>query len=312
MQLAKPPSMTESRAEFAADRAKMIYPSLDDYLAKPGPGLTKGPLAIILAEDGIELDSTLRHHLDAGFPSVLLLADSDLVLGAELEARVDRADYDVFADNALVSAVNRIIAKASPGVWVYYCYNGEYLFYPFCETRTVRDLLTFQVEERRDSILSYVIDLYAADLTIHLNAVSLETAHLDRSGYYALGRPDPANHNHPKDRQLDFFGGLRWRLEEHVPPARRKIDRIALFRAKPGLQMRPDFTLSDEEYNTYTCPWHHNITTAVASFRTAKALRTNSGSKQGIHTFLWRNSVPFQWHSQQLMDLGLMEPGQWF
>lgn len=290
----------------------MIFPSLEAYLAKPGPGLTKGPLAVILAEDGVELDSTLRHHLDAGFASVLLLADPALPLAADLEARIDRAAYEVLAENALTGAMNRIIAAASPGVWLYCCYNGEYLFFPFCETRTIRDLLTFQIEERRDAILSYVIDLYAADLTAHPNAVSRETAHLDRSGYYALGRPDPANHNHPKDRQLDFFGGLRWRFEEHVPAPRRKIDRIALFRAKPGLQMRPDFTLTDEEYNTYACPWHHNITTAVASFRTAKALRTNAGSRHSIHSFLWRNSVPFGWHSQQLMELGLMEPGQWF
>jgi hypothetical protein len=31
-----------------------------------------------------------------------------------------------------------------------------------------------------------------------------------------------------------------------------------------------------------------------------------------ITTFTWRNSVPFEWQSQQLFDLGLMEPGQWF
>ena len=88
--------------------------------------------------------------------------------------------------------------------------------------------------------------------------------------------------------------------------------RIALFRTKPGLVLRPDFTLSDEEYNTYACPWHHNITTAIASFRTAKALRSNAGSRFDIHDFTWHNSTPFDWHSQQLMDLGLMEPGQWF
>jgi hypothetical protein len=127
-----------------------------------------------------------------------------------------------------------------------------------------------------------------------------------------LARPDPANHNHPKERQLDFFGGLRWRFEEHIPPAKRKIDRIALFRAKPGLKLRADFTFSDEEYNTYACAWHHNITTAIVSFRTAKALRTNAGSRFDIHNFRWHNSIPFEWHSQQLMDLGLMEPGQWF
>ena len=82
----------------------------------------------------------------------------------------------------------------------------------------------------------------------------LDRAHLDRSGYCALARPDINNHNHTKERQLDFFGGLRWRYEEQVPLARRKIDRIALFKSKEGLKLREDHTFNDEEYNTYACP----------------------------------------------------------
>ena len=88
--------------------------------------------------------------------------------------------------------------------------------------------------------------------------------------------------------------------------------RTPFLKAKKGLVLRPDFTFSDEEYNTYACPWHNNLTATVCSFRTAKALKSNPGSRWGITTFEWRNSTPFQWHSQQLMDLGLMEPGQWF
>ncbi|KKL51071.1 hypothetical protein LCGC14_2299130, partial [marine sediment metagenome] len=116
----------------------------------------------------------------------------------------------------------------------------------------------------------------------------------------------------PKERQLDFYGGLRWRFEEHVPKARRRIDRIALFRARKGLRLRDDHTFNDEEYNTYSCPWHHNVTSAICSFRAAKALSTNAGSRHAISSFHWVNSTRFDWTSQQLLDLGLMEPGQWF
>ncbi|MEO0767793.1 MAG: hypothetical protein AAFY75_17440, partial [Pseudomonadota bacterium] len=179
-------------------------------------------------------------------------------------------------------------------------------------SRTVGEMLTFHTEERRDAMLTYVVDLYADNTDEFPDAVSLERAHLDKSGYYALARTDPDNHNHPKERQLDFYGGLRWRFEEHVPEPRRKIDRISLFRAKPGLRLRPDHTFNDEEYNTYACPWHHNLTAAVCSFRTAKALKTNAGSTFEIDSFQWHNSIPFEWRSQQLLDLGLMEPGQWF
>ena len=289
----------------------MKYASLDQFLTKAKAQIAKGPLALVLAEDEVEVESTLLHHIKAGFAQVALLAPQGIVLRPEVEAQIHQITYEVHAEDALFTAVNKI-TEAVPGIWLYYCYNAEYLFHPFCETRNIRELLAFHTEERRDALLSYVVDLYADDLAVFGNAVSLEHAMLDRSGYYALGRPDAANHNHPKERQLDFFGGLRWRFEEHIPVPRRKIDRIALFRTKPGLILRPDFTFSDEEYNTFACPWHHNITTAIASFRTAKALRSNAGSRFDIHDFRWHNSIPFQWHSQQLMDLGLMEPGQWF
>lgn len=289
----------------------MRYGGLEAFLEEGRAALAKGPVAIVMAEDAVEVGSTVRHHLGAGFREVVLLAHPELALDEAVTAAVHRIDHDVHAEDALLRAVNRII-EAAPGCWLYYCYNAEYLFHPFCETRNIREMIAFHVEERRDALLSYVIDLYAGDLGRFPDAVSLEEAQMDRSGYYALARPDPANQNRPRDRQLDFFGGLRWRFEEHVPPARRKIDRIALFRAQPGLKLLPDQTFNVEEYNTYACAWHHNITTAVCSFRTAKALKTNPGSRFDIQSFHWHNSTEFQWHSQQLMDLGLMEPGQWF
>ena len=289
----------------------MRYKTVTAFLEKGREALAKGPVAILMAEDQVEIESTILQHLNIGFRAVLLLANSEIVVRPEVEAQVHRIDHETHRPLALQTAVNQVI-EAAPGIWLYYGFNAEYLFHPFCETRNIRELLAFHTEERRDAVLSYVIDLYADNLEKFPQAVSLDDAMLDRSGYYALGRPDPANHSHPRDRQLDFFGGLRWRFEEHIPPARRKIDRISLFRAKLGLTLRPDFTFSDEEYNTYACPWHHNITTAIMSFRTAKALKSNPGSRYDIHDFKWHSSTKFQWHSQQLMDLGLMEPGQWF
>ncbi|HEY6918247.1 MAG TPA: hypothetical protein VI412_03245 [Tabrizicola sp.] len=270
-----------------------------------------GPVSLVLAEDEVELDSTLAHQLRCGFRSVALLAPDGVQIGGDLEASVHVIRHDVFAEGALVQAVNQAIA-ALPGTWLHYCHNAEYLFFPFCETRSIREMLAFHADERREAMLTYVIDLYAGDLGPAPNAVALGDAWFDRSGYYALARQDPENDWQPKDRQVDVFGGLRWRFEEHIPFGKRRIDRISLFKAKPGLRLLPDFTLSEPEANTFACKWHHNLTATVCSFRTAKALRTNPGSRHAIQTFRWPNSVRFDWHSQQLMDLGLMEPGQWF
>lgn len=289
----------------------MQYSSLSDFLERGKPALVKGPVALILCEDEAEVASTLRHHQYQGFKAVVAFMPERITLPEDLIDTIHRVEHSHVRDGGIDTIVNAVIPHAGDN-WLYYCYNAEYLFYPFCETRTIGEMLTFHTEERRDAMLSFVIDLYAQDLHRFGDAVSLDQAHIDKTGYYALARPDPENHDHPKERQLDFHGGLRWRYEEHVPAARRKIDRVSLFRAKPKLKMRADHTFSDEEYNTYACPWHHNLTAAVASFRTAKALKLNAGSTYDIQSFTWHNSVPFEWHSRQLLDLGLMEPGQWF
>lgn len=290
---------------MAAER----YDGLDDFLRRGRAALDGSPIALIMVEDATEIESTLAHHDRLGFRSIVVFAPDAIGIAAETDAPLHRVAYDALADHAVPDAINRIIA-AAPGRWLYYCYNAEYLFYPFCETRSVGEMLAFHAEERRDAMLTYVIDLYADDLERFPDAVSRETALLDRSGYYAQARPDATNR--PLERQLDFFGGLKRRFEEHVPGHRRRIDRIALFRARRGLRLLDGHLFDDAEYNTYACPWHNNLTAAVCSFRTAKALKTNAGSTFDIAGFRWRNSVPFRWESRQLLDLGLMEPGQWF
>ena len=298
-------------AGIARRESRLRYDSLTDFIETARPVLARGPIAIEMVEDDVEVATTLRHHLQIGFRSVVALMPAAFELPADLRETTHRIDYDPTQPGAMEDGVNTI-AAAARGQWIFYCFNAEYLFFPFCETRSVGEMLAFHTEERRDAMLTYVIDLYADDLGAFPDAVSLDHAHLDRSGYYALARTDAANHDHPMERQLDFFGGLRWRFEEHIPAPRRKIDRIGLFRAKPGALLRPDHTLSEPEMNTYACPWHHNITAAICSFRTAKALKSNPGSRHEIDTFKWHNSAPFEWHSRQLLDLGLMEPGQWF
>lgn len=301
-------------ASAASPPAASIRPlPLEAFLASPGDHLRRGPIAVILAEDQVKVAATLAHHMAAGFKKILALSPEPLPLSAlpeDPKGRVLNLLFDVRTGGAHVRAVNAVIAAAPADTWMYYGYNAEFLFYPFLETRSIGEMLAFHAEERRRGMLTYVIDLYAPDLTRYPDAVSMDEAMFDRTGYYALGRSD--RHGGFKERQLDFFGGLRWRFEEHLPPDRRRIDRIALFRTEKGLRLLPDHRLSIEEYNTYACPWHNNLTAAVASFRVAKALARNPGSREQIRDFTWHNSEPFRWSSHQLMERGLMEPGQWF
>ena len=286
------------------------HASLAAFLRTPSLPATDAPLALILAEDLAEIDSTLRHHLERGFRRILLFAPAEAHVDRCVGSAVVRIDHAAPHDGGLPQVVNAVLPRIAPGTWVYAGYNAEYLFHPFCETRRVAEMLAFHAEERRAAMLAYVVDLYAADLAAHPDGIDLRAPEFDRVGYFATDRPGPDGQ--PLDRQLNFHGGLRWRFEEHVPEEKRRIDRIALFRARPGLRMAEDFTFTEPELNTYACRWHNSLTCAVASFRTAKALMANPASSDTIARFTWPGSERFDWSSEQLMRAGLMEPGQWF
>lgn len=303
--------MRQPRIEADPD----LHPQLAAWLATKPKAIAKGPIAILLFEDGTETLSTLRYHLSTGFKHLLALSPEymdlrAMGLTADEVKRITNLKYDSRRAGAHVDAIHAVNDAVTPGTWLYYGYNAEYLFFPFSDHRRVTELLEFHTQERRPAMLSYVIDLYAPDLSRFPDAVSIEEAMFDAKGYYALARRDrDGNHF---DRQLNFYGGLRWRFEEYLPENRRRLDRISLFRAAPGLRIGMNHRFNDEEYNTYSSPWHNNLTSAVMSFRVAKALLRNPGSRNNISAFTWRNSTRFEWSAQQLMDLGLMEPGQWF
>ncbi len=282
----------------------MPHTELEQFLRQKAASLP-APIAVILAEDNIELESTVRHHRNLGFPTIIVVGEvAELPLAEGLHTLPARLD----TINDSVSVLNMVI-KANPGKWIAYAFNAEYLFFPHCETRSIRDAVAFMEEERRTSVFTYAIDLYPQDLSAHRAGVDLGSAHFDRSGYYGLEHHDGPD---VQERQFDIFGGLRWRFEEHIPWDRRRIDRVSLFKAEAGLEIGADLRLNNPEMNTISCEWHNNMTMAVLSFRVAKVLMHNPGSADAIDSFTWGGSRKFDWTSQQLLELGFMETGQWF
>jgi hypothetical protein len=271
--------------------------------------LSKRPVALLFAEDPVGLDETIEHHLGLGFERIVVFADPAIARSDPIASAVQFIDYNCAQPGSWLKAANAAIAGA-PGVWFYLGFNVEFLLFPFCESRSVGEFASFVTEERRPVVSGTVIDLYPGEVSGFPVEVDKVNAYLDAGTYFASRRE--TDEGVPLDRQLDFYGGLRWRFEEHLPKARRRIDRVALFRSCEGLQIRPDFTFNQDEYNTVASPWHNSPTAAVCSFRVAKALMSNPSSAERIDNLTWENSRRFEWRSRQLMDLGLMEPGQWF
>lgn len=282
--------------------------SMAAFLRQAARGARQGPIAILIAEDHHALPETVRHHRGLGFATTVVLCPAAIALPVADADGVQAVCIDTGNAQAVTDAINAI-AGAARGQWIHYAYNAEFLFFPMSDTRSIHDLVGFLAEERRESALCYTIDLYPGDLAAAPDGVALHDAWFDRSAYFAQARPDPRNNDYPKDRQLDFMGGLGWRFEPLFPEAERRIDRIALFRAAKDRALLPDHTLTNEEENTYSSPWHNSLTAAVLSFRKAKAV---CRARDDLNGFLWADSTRFEWRSRQLLELGMIEPGQWF
>lgn len=271
--------------------------------------LAKRPVALLFAEDDVGLAETIEHHLGLGFERVVVFAEPSIVRPEPASDAVRFVNYDCTSPGSWVKPVN-IAISMSPGIWFYIGFNSEFLLYPFCETRSIGEFSGFVTEERRPVVSGTVVDLYPKSVAGFPAEIDRDSCYLDADTYYATRRTTAEGA--PVDRQFDFFGGLRWRFEEHLPQSRRRIDRVALFRACQGLEIEADFTFNQDEYNSVAAPWHNSPSAAICSFRVAKALMTNPASADRIETLDWEKSRHFEWRSRQLMDLGLMEPGQWF
>ena len=170
----------------------MQVEGLKELIASGSLRAAPGPVAAIIAEDEAEVAATFRHHADKGFRTLLLFAPRDLTPDGPLPDGVIRVDFPTRAPDTAPTIVNALVDALPPRTWLYYGYNAEFLFYPFAETRSVGEMLAFHAEERRDAMLTYVIDLYAGDLSGADDAVSLTDAFpaaLRKTLDYHLGRP---------------------------------------------------------------------------------------------------------------------------
>jgi hypothetical protein len=283
--------------------------TLDRFAADRDPFPGTGPVAALICEDATEIRSSFDHLVRIGFRNIALFAPEPPELPSIDSVSVVTVLCRTAEPGAAAACLNALIGRTA-GRWLHYTFNAEYLFFPFSETRVIGEMLRFVDSERRDSVAGCVIDLYAPDLDLHPTGVDLASACFDSVGYFARDRTDASGAH--LDRQLDIFGGLHWRCEEFLPIAARRIDRIPLFRSRSGLRIGDDFRLSEAEFNTFQGPWHRSLTVAMASFRTAKALMCLPQVRAKIASFHWSQSAQFHWKAQQLLEIGAMEPGQWF
>jgi hypothetical protein len=275
----------------------MRLDNADTYLRTPDTG--PDPLAIMLCETETLAAETSESLLNRGFGHIIAAGPGFKALAEDAE-EISAFPAPIHTPSDRTRLLNLLIA-AHPGRWILICFSGDFLFYPFAESRSVGDLIEFLGAERRSCVMSYSIDLYS-DQMIADGTFSLDNAWFDAKGWYGFERGEGL---------ADIYGGLGWRYEEYVPVSVSRINRPALFQARAGIRIRDDLWFEDDALNTVACPWHNNPTIALMTTRRARMLLEHPNFRPAVKSFSWPGSEQFQWRSEQLVQHGLIEAGQW-
>lgn len=256
-----------------------------------------GPLALLFCEDAPFSEASAARLFEIGCPAALALGPGALGLAPRPGLSVAPAPaHDPVARAALVERA----AALREGRWLLVLFNGELPFLPHGETRGLRDFTDFLASERRRSAVAYAVDLYADAMIARPEEAPAE-AWFDAIGWYGFDLDGG---------DAEVRGGLGWRFEERTPPELAVVNRPALFRAAPGLRVRPDLRLEPAELNALAAPWHRSPTFALMSWRRTRRVLAHPASR-GARTLIWPGSARFEGSSAQLLRLGVIEPGQW-
>lgn len=268
--------------EFARDRAR----------------LPSGPVAVVLCDSPRQAQNTVARLAGQGAAVILVVGEAGpLDTGGCTLVRIAE-DPGRYA----YRVVNTILGGLA-GRWVVWLWAGEFLFFPYCETRTLPELIAFLEDERRRVLFCYALDLYGIDMPgPHQPPWELDLD-FDRTGYQPFPQPDQG---------LNLYGGLGWRFEELAPDNMAQIGRSALVRADRGIALDRNWRFGDRHYDSVSCPWHHSPTGAVMTLRRTWRIMAHPGFADVCGDLIWQGSARFDWTSRQLLEDGMIEPGQWF
>ena len=279
----------------------MRFERVEEFLAAlPEISLPGGPVGVLLCETGYQAETSAADLARRGASALIVLGTPADRLALPDVPNVRIAEP---VDGRTAPPLMNQLIDALSGRWLVWLWNGEFLFYPFCETRPLPEIVTFLAEERRPALFACAIDLYGEDLPGGADDPRDLDLSIDRTGYHAFVG---------ETRRVDVFGALGWRFEEMIAPELQQLGRSALFRAERGVHMAPDMTFGVTEHAAISCPWHHNPTGVVASLRRTKRLFAHPNFPECRKRLTWQGTTRFDWSGAQLLDLGMMEPGQWF
>lgn len=297
------------------------------HVTRAAADFPPGPVAILLCDGDLMACASASWAVRRGAAALIALGPEGTVRRA-LESARNSGLSGGAAAGAAVGPVGRAeaplwlsaLGRALDGRWVLPLFNGEFPAFPWFETRSLADLAAFQDGERRRGVGGWVVDMHAPGLAEAAEADDPDWAPPDRTlfdlgGCFALTGPaepweaEGAGPVPPEAPRL--YGGVGWRHQERFarPP---RLDRTAFFRVARGMTVDETFRQGDPKADGLSGAWHRSPTMAVMSFRTARALLSQPEVAADPPDLAWSGARSWGWSSGELLDAGVIEPGQWF
>ena len=270
-----------------------------DAFARNCPALPEGVIAILLCETRMQVAASAQRVEGQGAAAIIAvgvaveLDDITIPVHHIAERPTQRDAW---------KQLNELIARLS-GRWLLWLWNGEFFVFPYGESRTLDDLTAFLSDERRPVVFAYALDLYRNDLPGPVEDPAVGELYFDRIGYHAFPHGE---------HELHLFGGLGWRFAECALTGMEQIGRSSLFLANRDVLLTRTYVFERAEYNSVQCKWHHSPTAAIMTLRRSRRIMAHPHFSSVRGKLIWAGSERFDWTSRQLLELGMIEPGQWF
>jgi hypothetical protein len=256
--------------------------------------------------------------------------------GDLLHHLAETADCAVWRSNAgpeggdTLHALNFLRHRYAEGKWCLSVEPFDVLVFPHSETRHIRDLIDFLENEQRSLVHAIVVDAYAggsARAISHSDTISPDQAlpYVDRLGYQTCP---------PTERRLlPIIGGVQRRsIYGEVPEQAPALNRIPLVKITPERYYVSSTTVMNlPELNAAHSDWHSTPTSCLLRYAllcgdSSLSLAAHVEAAQdeaGLGSLLQGSiamtemnlitSASAGWRSSQdLVDCGLINNGQWF
>jgi hypothetical protein len=269
-------------------------------------------VAIIYVEDAdLPCNQLLNYYFSIGVDFIVIVVNTleNLVTLRECTASafkdhrvaiVSRSGAGIFD---LDLCLSQLAQKYFCGKWILFCNQYEYLVYPYCESRSLKDLIAYQDSLKEKSVGALAVDCFGSDDIISQDFVP---SSLLNSGCYFVSK----GYLIEKDWQVDTFScRVLHRGMEVAPSMQREVASTALVKwrhhySTTGKMRR---VIPKQRNHVFACSKIH---VALISFEFwLKSDKFGRLPKDQIELIINSSSPLSHWSC--LAEQGLMNLGEW-